>query len=63
MYVCICNAVTESDVHDCVAAGACTTGQVKRACGWKPGCGSCTTRLAQMVRDARSNSPVETTAA
>ncbi|WP_405176937.1 (2Fe-2S)-binding protein [Nocardia sp. NBC_01377] len=53
MYVCICNAVSEGDVHTCVAAGACTVRQVKKACGWKPGCGSCTTRLAEVISRAR----------
>ena len=52
MYVCICNAVTEDDVHGCVAAGACSTRQVKEACGWKPGCGSCTRRLGMVISEA-----------
>ncbi|MEV5835280.1 (2Fe-2S)-binding protein [Nocardia sp. NPDC052112] len=52
MYVCICNAVSESDVHSCVAAGASSTAQVKKACGWKPGCGSCTRRLSELVGQA-----------
>ncbi|MEV6139433.1 (2Fe-2S)-binding protein [Nocardia sp. NPDC051990] len=54
MYVCICNAVSESDVHSCVAAGASSTAQVKKACGWKPGCGSCTRRLSELVGQACS---------
>ena len=57
MYVCICNAVSESDVHSCVAAGACSTKQVKSACGWKPGCGSCTRRLAEVFGQAMSATP------
>ncbi|WP_040751511.1 (2Fe-2S)-binding protein [Nocardia transvalensis] len=56
MYVCICNAVSENDVHRCVAAGACSTRQVKTACGWKPGCGSCTSRLAEVIGRARTES-------
>ncbi|MGY4098744.1 (2Fe-2S)-binding protein [Nocardia sp. R16R-3T] len=58
MYVCICNAVSESDVHSCVAAGASSTAQVKKACGWKPGCGSCTRRLSEEVGRACA-APVE----
>jgi bacterioferritin-associated ferredoxin len=54
VYVCICNAVTETDVHRCVASGACTTKQVKQACDWKPGCGSCTGRLITAVRQANA---------
>lgn len=49
MYVCICNAVTEDDVRCCVGAGAGSTRQVKQACGWKPGCGTCARRLADTV--------------
>jgi bacterioferritin-associated ferredoxin len=52
LYVCICNAVTETDVHGCVAAGACSPKEVKEACGWKPGCGSCTKRLCSAISDA-----------
>ncbi|MFJ1461744.1 bacterioferritin-associated ferredoxin [Nocardia sp. N2S4-5] len=58
MYVCICNAVSEKDVHRCVAAGACSTRQVKKACGWQPGCGSCTARLAEVIGRARVEAPV-----
>jgi bacterioferritin-associated ferredoxin len=53
MYVCVCNAVTEDDVRDCVASGACTTKEVKAACGWKPGCGSCTRKLCSTIVEAR----------
>lgn len=52
VYVCICNAVTEDHVRGCVAAGACSTRQVKQACGWKPGCGSCTGRLKTAIAEA-----------
>ncbi|MEV5647205.1 (2Fe-2S)-binding protein [Nocardia sp. NPDC052254] len=63
MYICICNAVSEADVHTCVAAGACSTRQVKKACGWKPGCGSCTARLAEVIDRAREGDPAQTSAA
>jgi bacterioferritin-associated ferredoxin len=52
VYVCICNAVSEKDVHHCVSAGACSTRQVKKACGWQAGCGSCTARLAEVIGQA-----------
>ncbi|MFD0904452.1 (2Fe-2S)-binding protein [Actinomadura sediminis] len=57
MYVCICNAVTEDDVHGCMASGACATVKdVKAACGMKPGCGSCTRRISAMVSEYRTAS-------
>jgi bacterioferritin-associated ferredoxin len=52
VYVCICNGVTEDDVRSCVAAGAYSTKHVKEACDWRPGCGSCTGRLAGLLREA-----------
>ncbi|GAA2128224.1 (2Fe-2S)-binding protein [Actinomadura napierensis] len=57
MYVCVCNAITEDDVHGCLAGGACGTAkEVKAACGFKPGCGSCTKRLHAMVSQYRTAS-------
>jgi bacterioferritin-associated ferredoxin len=52
MYVCICNAVTEDDVRCCVVAGACSTKEVRSACGMQPGCGSCTKRLRALVSES-----------
>ncbi|TYB48375.1 (2Fe-2S)-binding protein [Actinomadura chibensis] len=56
MYVCICNAVTEDDVNGCMASGCATAKEVKAACGFKPGCGSCTKRLHRMVSEYRTAS-------
>jgi bacterioferritin-associated ferredoxin len=54
MYVCVCNAVTEDDVHGCMANGCITAKAVKAACGFKPGCGSCTKRIHTMVSEYRT---------
>jgi len=56
MYVCVCNAVTENAVHECLAAGARTTRAVKEGCGMKPGCGTCTKRIRAMVSEWRTAS-------
>jgi bacterioferritin-associated ferredoxin len=52
MYVCVCNAVTEDDVRGCVMAGACSTREVRSACGMQPGCGSCTKRIRALVSES-----------
>jgi bacterioferritin-associated ferredoxin len=52
MYVCVCNAVTEDDVRGCVLAGACSTREVRSACGMRPGCGACTKRLRTLVSES-----------
>jgi bacterioferritin-associated ferredoxin len=54
MYVCICHAVTEDDVHGCVAAGAGSAKEVRAACGMRPGCGSCTKRLCALISQGRA---------
>lgn len=54
MYVCICNAITEDDVHGCMASGCATAKAVKAACGFKPGCGMCTKRIYTMVSEYRT---------
>jgi bacterioferritin-associated ferredoxin len=51
MYICVCNAVTEDDVRGCVESGACSPREVKIACGWKPGCGSCAKRLREVIKE------------
>ena len=33
MYVCVCRAVTENDVHDCIAGGATSAKQVRDTTG------------------------------
>ncbi|MEV5569165.1 (2Fe-2S)-binding protein [Spirillospora sp. NPDC052269] len=55
MYVCVCNAVTEDDVRGCMLDGGCGgVREVKDACGWKPGCGSCTRRLYSLVSEVKT---------
>ena len=54
MYVCICNSITEDDVHGCMASGCATAKSVKAACGFKPGCGMCTKRIHTMVSQYRT---------
>ncbi|MFC4910551.1 (2Fe-2S)-binding protein [Actinomadura gamaensis] len=57
MYVCVCNAVTEDDVRGCMLDGGCRqVREVKDACGWKPGCGSCTRRLYALVSEVNTAS-------
>jgi bacterioferritin-associated ferredoxin len=51
MYVCVCHAVTESDVRDHVTAGACSAKEVRAACGMRPGCGSCVNRICSLIKE------------
>jgi bacterioferritin-associated ferredoxin len=55
MYVCVCHAVTEDIVREHMAAGACSAKEVRRACGMRPGCGSCVNRICALLNEG----PVE----
>lgn len=54
MYVCICMAVTEAEVHDCIAGGASTTDAVGEGCGAGTGCGSCRQRIERLLAARRT---------
>jgi len=41
MYVCICAAVTDTEVRSCIARGARSVDEVGEACAAGTGCGSC----------------------
>ena len=49
MYVCVCWAVTEAQVHGCIAEGAGTVEDVGDRCAAGTGCGSCHERIAAML--------------
>ena len=45
MYVCSCFGVTEAQVHEQIAAGACSPRQIASACKAGTDCGSCVRRI------------------
>jgi bacterioferritin-associated ferredoxin len=49
MYVCICYAVTEDDLHAEIAEGARTEDDVADACGAGSACGSCQERICALL--------------
>lgn len=51
MFVCICRAVTEDEVHDYCSAGARTVDAISERCGAGEGCGTCLDRLHQIVTE------------
>jgi bacterioferritin-associated ferredoxin len=50
MYVCLCNALTDRDLHLYTAGGNCSVSMVYRACGCQPQCGKCVPFVRQMLR-------------
>ncbi|MGH8968990.1 MAG: (2Fe-2S)-binding protein [Actinomycetes bacterium] len=49
MYVCICHAVTETEVEDVIADGACSEAEVGERTGAGTGCGSCLDRICERL--------------
>ncbi|MEP3050327.1 MAG: (2Fe-2S)-binding protein [Erythrobacter sp.] len=57
MYVCICNAIRESDLR---RAAACTSGTVEQAyaaLGKSPNCGQCLVDAAKILEEVRESAP------
>jgi bacterioferritin-associated ferredoxin len=51
VYVCLCMAITDEQAREAIRAGACTVGQVLRACGTARACGGCTPTLRTLIRE------------
>jgi bacterioferritin-associated ferredoxin len=49
VYVCICFAVTETELTSVIAAGARTEEEVGDACAAGTGCGSCLDRICDRI--------------
>ncbi len=52
MYVCICHAVTETELAEVIADGARTEEEVGEACSAGTGCGGCLERICDRLRAA-----------
>jgi bacterioferritin-associated ferredoxin len=53
MYVCICAAVPEAEVRECIRAGARSVEELGDECSAGTGCGSCHDRLAVLLSSAQ----------
>ncbi|MDV7243026.1 MULTISPECIES: bacterioferritin-associated ferredoxin [Rhodococcus] len=49
MFVCICKAVTETEVHEHVHDGADSADAIGERCGAGWGCGTCVNRLEEIL--------------
>ena len=57
MYVCICNAVTEKAVRDCVAGGCCSLDELAMELGVGTGCGRCRDCARDVMQEAQIQRP------
>ena len=63
MYVCICAAVDETDVHRSLCEGVRTVAELARRNGAGSGCGSCRVRICDMIRKYDDGRPQSMAAA
>ena len=58
MYICICNAVTEKAVRECVRNGVCSVDELTLVLGVGAGCGRCRDCANELLQDARAHQPL-----
>jgi bacterioferritin-associated ferredoxin len=51
MYVCVCKAVTDSQIHQSIEGGAQSREEVTRACGAGGDCGACHGMIEDMIEE------------
>ena len=56
MIVCVCNAITESQLRDLARAGARTPEEAYAALGYEPQCGSCLSYADELIAEERHRS-------
>jgi bacterioferritin-associated ferredoxin len=49
MFVCVCHAVTDRDIHQAVDEGIQHIDQLEDRCGVGSGCGSCRTMAQELI--------------
>jgi bacterioferritin-associated ferredoxin len=52
MYICLCNAIRDCDLHPHVAGGSASVAMVYRALGCQPKCGKCVPFVRQALLQA-----------
>ncbi len=55
MYVCICNAVRETEIKEVIAEGVRDVDAVYDALGVEPQCGTCRSFIREMMADVPSS--------
>ena len=55
MYICLCNAIRDRDLHPHVAGGGGSVSMVYRALGAEPKCGKCVPFVRQALRQAANH--------
>lgn len=54
MIVCLCRAVSDTEVGHAIAEGARSVREIARRCRAGTGCGTCVPMIAEMIEDAKN---------
>jgi len=57
MFVCHCRAVTDGEIREAIAAGACDLAEVGRHCGAGITCGGCCPLIQELLAEHVSRPP------
>ena len=52
MYICLCKAVTEGDIHSLVQTFGADMKNIQQSCGLATDCGSCRFKAEKVIREA-----------
>ena len=55
MYVCVCNAVTDSDIRNAVDSGVCSIRQLRQKTGCTSTCGCCKELAVEILQQAMAD--------
>jgi bacterioferritin-associated ferredoxin len=53
MYICICNAITEREVRECVRRGCCSMDELSVELGVGTSCGRCRTVATEILNETQ----------
>ena len=62
MYVCVCKAVTDSQIKHAIDAGVCTRKQLFQCLGVGSDCGKCNKYVKELLDSSRQPQPIMTKA-
>jgi bacterioferritin-associated ferredoxin len=62
MYLCICNAITDSEVRDLVAQGCRSVASVYRGLNCEPQCCKCTADIRRVINGTADDAALSSTA-
>lgn len=58
MFICVCNAVTDGQVRQCIGQGVHSVSAIKRQLEFKSCCGRCTCHIRDLISEHKSQLPV-----